>query len=436
MQNEFDTLGTGMSGLHISTGPQLHHQSSQQFDSYEPRQAYDSLLSRAPQYLNSQSDYGWKMNQVQPQQPQQPSWLSEQEYMPPRMPFLSQPYSTSPSSSYSPPKSDSAVSDSATVHSSSPQNRLQPRLSTYLSAAAQTQQQQQQSHPSTEQDDELIPTAIVIKNIPFAVKKEQLMELILSLGLTLPYAFNYHFDNGVFRGLAFANFATSEDTAAVINALNGHEIAGRKLRVEYKKMLPAADRERIEREKRGKRGQLEEQHRSSHAVLPKASLSSLSVAASSSASQAETSPTSSEARMELDLNDPDTLSFYSEILLFRDDLSREDLVFGGPSRPLHPLQRRNVHLLAQTMGLLHASRGDVDTRQVVISRMPRQYGGRDNYNYNNSNNAAGADNRLRGTKSFADIRSTSRLSSLYPSASSASMNASSALYGNQSLRAP
>lgn len=114
---------------------------------------------------------------------------------------------------------------------------------------------------SSEGDDELIPTAIVIKNIPFAVKKEQLVQLMTELNLPLPYAFNYHFDNGVFRGLAFANFTSAEETATVIEMLNHFELQGRKLRVEYKKMLPLQERERIEREKRERRGQLEEQHR-------------------------------------------------------------------------------------------------------------------------------------------------------------------------------
>lgn len=111
-------------------------------------------------------------------------------------------------------------------------------------------------------DEDVIPNAIVIKDIPFAIKKEQLLDIIQEMGLPLPYAFNYHFDNGIFRGLAFANFSTPEDTSRVISDLNGKEINGRKLKVEYKKMLPQAERERIEREKREKRGQLEEQHRS------------------------------------------------------------------------------------------------------------------------------------------------------------------------------
>jgi RNA recognition motif-containing protein len=108
--------------------------------------------------------------------------------------------------------------------------------------------------------DELIPTAIVIKNIPFAVKKEQLVAIMTEMSLPLPYAFNYHFDNGVFRGLAFANFTTPEETQQVIDMMNHLELQGRKLRVEYKKMLPAAERDRIERDKRERRGQLQEQH--------------------------------------------------------------------------------------------------------------------------------------------------------------------------------
>jgi RNA recognition motif-containing protein len=118
-----------------------------------------------------------------------------------------------------------------------------------------------ETNMAQETEDELIPTAIVIKNIPFAVKKEQLVALMTEMHLPLPYAFNYHFDNGVFRGLAFANFTSAEETATVIDTLNHFELHGRKLRVEYKKMLPLQERERIEREKRERRGQLEEQHR-------------------------------------------------------------------------------------------------------------------------------------------------------------------------------
>lgn len=134
--------------------------------------------------------------------------------------------------------------------------------------------------PSNADDEELIPTAIVIKNIPFAVKKEQLVAIMTDMSLPLPYAFNYHFDNGVFRGLAFANFTTADETATVIDHMNHMELQGRKLRVEYKKMLPAMEREKIERDKRERRGQLEEQHRPSNnsGIMHQASMTSLNSA--------------------------------------------------------------------------------------------------------------------------------------------------------------
>lgn len=71
-----------------------------------------------------------------------------------------------------------------------------------------------------------------------------------SLNIPTPYAFNYHIDtNGQFRGLAFANFRVAADADAVVAALNGFDVQGRKLRVEYKKVLLAGEKERIEREK-------------------------------------------------------------------------------------------------------------------------------------------------------------------------------------------
>ena len=234
-------------------------------------------------------------------------------------------------------------------------------------------------------DEELIPTAIVIKNIPFAVKKEQLVELMTQMNLPLPYAFNYHFDNGVFRGLAFANFTSADETATVIDHLNHFELQGRKLRVEYKKMLPLQERERIEREKRERRGQLEEQHRpiGNSQLNSQPSMSSLS----SHIPATSPSPVSSRnakpgkqcnclvnlteliwLRQDVDLNDPQTLQFYSQLLLFRDDHAREALIF--PSN-LSPPQRRIVHTLAHHMQLAHVSRGNGDQRQVHVFRAPQ-----------------------------------------------------------------
>lgn len=262
-------------------------------------------------------------------------------------------------------------------------------------------------------DEELIPTAIVIKNIPFAIKKEQLLDVMTSLGLPLPYAFNYHFDNGVFRGLAFANFTTPEETAAVISNLNGREIGGRKLRVEYKKMLPLAERERIEREKRERRGQLEEQHRGPQVNGASKSHGGGSGSGGSGHSQQHQqhqhpqhqqqqhgnhhghhnhshgaghggpSPNQHHpnggngplpnnhsggggggggAHAKVDLNDPETLEFYSQLLLFRDDRNRGEFFF--PASLSHH-QRRIVMLLCNQLGLVFIGQDKTSGGYVV-----------------------------------------------------------------------
>lgn len=238
-------------------------------------------------------------------------------------------------------------------------------------------------------DEELIPTAIVIKNIPFAVKKEQLVDVMVEKGLPLPYAFNYHFDNGVFRGLAFANYTTPEETSIVINAMNHMDLNGRKLRVEYKKMLPAHERDRIERDKRERRGQLQEQHQpmiapissSANPLHNQGSMNSLN------SGPATTSPSPLSTRSALkppgngnklplstlrtlltllvDMNDPTTLGYYSELNLFCHDNSRDTLVFPAG---IPPKERRDIHEIAQGMGLYHKSEGDGSNRFVIVTK--------------------------------------------------------------------
>ncbi|KAG5637717.1 hypothetical protein H0H81_003481 [Sphagnurus paluster] len=269
------------------------------------------------------------------------------------------------------------------------------------------------STPGQNPDDEVIPTAIVIKNIPFNVKRETLLDIIASLSIPTPYAFNYHLDQqGSFRGLAFANFRQSADADAVVAALNGFDVQGRKLRVEYKKVLQAGEKERIEREKairRMRSMQLEKEQTGvtplyedygsalSSAFSPQRSFSSGSpyqqpqysppsvsampvpqynlslnsapVAPIQASQSATPSVSGKNAADELDLNDPSTLEIYSRILLFKDDRMRDELAF---SRSLSPKQRRVVHLLAQKLGVFHYSIGEGDERYAVVTRIDPQ----------------------------------------------------------------
>ncbi|KAI0781215.1 hypothetical protein BD413DRAFT_463111 [Trametes elegans] len=254
-------------------------------------------------------------------------------------------------------------------------------------------------------DDEVIPTAIVIKNIPFNVKRETLLDIIASLAIPTPYAFNYHLDqSGQFRGLAFANFRQAADADAVVAALNGFDVQGRKLRVEYKKVLQAGEKERIEREKalrRMRSMQLEKEQQAmqqqstgyedygtvlSTPYTPQRSFSASNVYQSSQYSppQMPPLPTSQSFTVtspplpsvspgagmkspstELDLNDPSTLEIYSRILLFKDDHMRDELAF---SRALTAKQRRVVHLVAQKLGVYHYSVGEGEERYAVVTR--------------------------------------------------------------------
>lgn len=266
--------------------------------------------------------------------------------------------------------------------------------------------------PSQLADDEIIPTAIVIKNIPFNVKRETLLDIITSLSIPTPYAFNYHLDQqGSFRGLAFANFRQAIDADAVVAALNGFDVQGRKLRVEYKKVLQASEKERIEREKAIRRMRSMQIEKDTSISSPYEDYSQASPmptppampytpqrvyssgpyqttyspppglnAMPTSPFQMPPTPGMQQGHMsgsasdrassnEIDLNDAATLEIYSRILLFKDDRMRDELAF---SRSLSPKQRRTVHLLAQKLGVYHYSVGDGEDRYVVVTRIDPQ----------------------------------------------------------------
>ncbi|GAA5940931.1 hypothetical protein JCM3775_006851 [Rhodotorula graminis] len=111
-------------------------------------------------------------------------------------------------------------------------------------------------HVVEDVDKDIIDTAIVTKNIPFACPKEQLLNIMSSLALPAPFAFNYHYapeDPTSFRGLAFANYRDGHEAGVVRAAMDGLEIMGRKLRCEFKKQLRPGEKEAIERTKALKR---------------------------------------------------------------------------------------------------------------------------------------------------------------------------------------
>lgn len=223
-------------------------------------------------------------------------------------------------------------------------------------------------------DDNVIPTAIVIKNIPFAVSRESLLGIIESLGAPLPYAFNYHHDNGVFRGLAFANFRAPDEASSVVAALNGYDVQGRKLRVEYKKVLQPGEKDRIEREKAIKRMKSMQSmdnvklgndmpRQNGHGHHPQFSYDSVD-----SPPQSATSTSSDGPLVGLDLNDPETLRIYNMVYMFKEDRMRDQLVL---SRNLNAKERRIVHLIAGKLSLTSVTKGEADKYVVVTKDTPK-----------------------------------------------------------------
>ncbi|WFD44536.1 Peptidyl-prolyl cis-trans isomerase pin4 [Malassezia psittaci] len=311
------------------------------------------------------------------------------------------------------------------------------------------------SHPTppSSGESDIIPTAIVIKNIPFNIKREQLLHIIVrilclltqrELGIPVPYAFNYHFDQGIFRGLAFANFHSCAEASEVVAALNGLDVSGRKLRVEYKKVLQAGEKERIEKEKAIKRLHLpfpaekdrkrDKTHSQELGHLPplnvspaprrvdspnSAPVNGLSPPSSSSSMspgfqkepksvESQSGTTTGAAQLfahandwgtdaPLDLNNADTLEIFSRVLLFKDDRMRDELAF---SKSLTSSERRTVHLVAQKLGLYHYTIGSPDDCYVIVMKSERA-------TFPKNTNSADSRLDLRGKQSVPELKRNS-----------------------------
>ena len=84
-------------------------------------------------------------------------------------------------------------------------------------------------------------TTISVENIPFAVTKDKLMKLLDGMELPIPQTLDYHFDDGVFRGKAFASFTSHWQANAVIATLDRLNLRDRKLRVKLLEFSPSQD---------------------------------------------------------------------------------------------------------------------------------------------------------------------------------------------------
>jgi hypothetical protein len=231
-------------------------------------------------------------------------------------------------------------------------------------------------------ETDLIDTAIVIKNIPFGYAEEDFVnKLFPQLGLVPPYAFNYHRAKAdrSFHGLAFANFTAAHEAQAAVDTLNNYELDRRRLRVELKKRLPAEEEQR-QRLARQSRRQLPQQVPFTQETTQP--VESMPMSSDILDPQLRPrivfrepptpSPPTGLPRLvvlilDLDMNDPQTLGFYTTMQLFRNNPEAAGAVLQFPST-LTPTQRRIVRSLAIKLNLDHTSHGVGSDRFITVSR--------------------------------------------------------------------
>ena len=89
---------------------------------------------------------------------------------------------------------------------------------------------------------------LYVGNLPWTCDSTQLAEICQDHGVVETVEVIYDQQSGRSRGFAFVTMASTEDAQAVINALDGNELGGRPLKVNYPQ--PKGERPRFERTER------------------------------------------------------------------------------------------------------------------------------------------------------------------------------------------
>ena len=165
-------------------------------------------------------------------------------------------------------------------------------------------------------------TTIVLKNVPFQLRVEQLQAILQrTLAMRVRYV-NYHLDQeGKFRGLAFVKFGSVDDATVALGVCGRMEINGRMLRAEWKR------------------------------------------------SRSRTAPHASPLAMALDRAElhGEELTYFDKIVSWLNS-SLDELTF-PPT--LSTEQRTTVHSLAARIGLEHESSGKGPSRFITVRRNAR-----------------------------------------------------------------
>ena len=93
---------------------------------------------------------------------------------------------------------------------------------------------------------------IYVGNLPFNSTEEEVHSLFAAHGQVSEVKFICDRDGGHFRGFGFVSMSTDEEAAAAIEALDGHDIGGRKLTVNEAQEKTVRPREagRVDRDRK------------------------------------------------------------------------------------------------------------------------------------------------------------------------------------------
>lgn len=80
-------------------------------------------------------------------------------------------------------------------------------------------------------DNAANPAKLFIGNLPWSMTQDDIDELFGQYGTIVDSHLATHRDSGRSRGFAFVTYESAEEAEAAIEALHGHEVDGRDLRV-------------------------------------------------------------------------------------------------------------------------------------------------------------------------------------------------------------
>ena len=100
-------------------------------------------------------------------------------------------------------------------------------------------------HDNPDPSTPLQPNVIlVIKNLPYNMKQATLLQILACFPEQKPDDVSFHHDSaGLFRGMAFVKYCSLPDAVFVFEHLNGIDVGGRQIKIEYKRKPDPLDEE-------------------------------------------------------------------------------------------------------------------------------------------------------------------------------------------------